>query len=108
MYSERTDVCAILVNKIVPNKKLINFANQSLAASVTPQVSRKPAKNINKKNLEVEVNRLRGKEELYKSSLKELRDEIKSSKSTINELEKEREEYKPSRGLYKRITDLEK
>ena len=58
--------------------------------------------------MEVEVNRLRGKEELYKSSLKELRDEIKSSKSTINELEKEREEYKPSRGLYKRITDLEK
>lgn len=56
----------------------------------------------------MEVNRLRGKEELYKSSLKELRDEIKSSKSTINELEKEREEYKPSRGLYKRITDLEK
>lgn len=63
---------------------------------------------MNKKNLEVEVNRLRGKEELYKSSLKELRDEIKSSKSTINELKKEREEYKPSRGLYKRITDLEK
>lgn len=56
----------------------------------------------------MEVNRLRGKEELYKSSLKELRDEIKSSKSTINELKKEREEYKPSRGLYKRITDLEK
>ena len=42
-------MCAILVNKIVPNKKLINFANQSLAASVTPQVSRKPAKNKQKK-----------------------------------------------------------
>ena len=63
---------------------------------------------MNKKDLEVEVHRLKGKEELHESSLKELRDEIKSSKSTINELEKEREEYKPSRGLYKRITDLEK
>ena len=63
---------------------------------------------MNKKNLEVEVNRLRGKEELYESSLKELRNEIKSLKSTISELKKEREEYKPSRVLYKRITDLEK
>ena len=34
------------------------------AASVTPQVSRKSAKTMNKKELGVEVNRLRGKEEL--------------------------------------------
>ena len=70
------------------------------AASVTPQVSRKSAKNMNKKELEVEVNRLQGKEDLYKSSLNELRDEINSLKSTINELKKEREWYKPSRGLH--------
>ena len=50
------------------------------AALVTPQVSRKLAKNMNKKELEVEVNRLRGK----------LRDEIKSLKSKIDELKKER------------------
>ena len=78
------------------------------AASVTPQVSRKLAKNMNKKELEAEVNRLRGKEELYKSSLNELRDEIKSLKSTIDELKKEREQYKPSKGLHKRVIDLEK
>ena len=45
---------------------------------------------MNKKELEAEVSRLSGKEELYKSSLKELRDEIKSLKSTIDELKKER------------------
>ena len=54
---------------------------------------------MNKKDLEVEVHRLKGKEELHESSLKELRDEIKSLKSTINELKKEREEYRPSRSL---------
>ena len=34
--------------------------------------------------------------------------EIKSFKSTINELKKERKQYKPPRGLRKRIIDLEK
>ena len=85
-----------------------NLANQlsytkstiTPAASVTPQVSRTSAKNMNKKELEVEVNRLRGKKGLYESSLNELRDEIKSLKSTIDELKKEREQYKPSRGLH--------
>ena len=37
-----------------------------------------------------------------------MRDEIKSLKSTINELKKEREQYKSSRGLHKRVIDLEK
>ena len=78
------------------------------AASVTPQVSRKPLKNLNKKELEMEANRLRGKERLYESSLNELRDEIKSLKSTIDELKKEKEQYKPSRALHKRVIDLEK
>ena len=93
-----------------------NLANQlsytkstiTPAASVTPQVSRTSAKNMNKKELEVEVNRLRGKKGLYESSLNELRDEIKSLKSTIDELKKEREQYKPSRGHHKRVIDLEK
>ena len=58
------------------------------AGSVTPSVPRKSAKNMNKKELEVEVNRLRGKEELYESSPKELTEEIKSLKSTIDELKK--------------------
>ena len=61
------------------------------AASVTPQVPTKSAKNMNQKELEKEVNRLRGKEEQHKSNLNELRDEIKSLKSTIDELKKERE-----------------
>ena len=78
------------------------------AASATPQVSRKSGKNMNKKELGVEVNRLRGKEELYKSNLNKLRDEIKSLKSRINELKKEREQYKSSRGLHKTVIDLEK
>ena len=78
------------------------------AASATPQVSRKSGKNMNKKELGVEVNRLRGKEGLYKSNLNKLRDEIKSLKSRINELKKEREQYKSSRGLHKRVIDLEK
>ena len=39
------------------------------AAKVTPKVSRKSAKNMKKKELEVEGNRLRGKEGLYESSL---------------------------------------
>ena len=43
---------------------------------------------MNKKEVEVEVNRPRGKEELYKSSPKELTEEIKSLKSTIDELKK--------------------
>ena len=49
------------------------------ATSDTPQVSRKLAKNMNKKKLEVEVNRFRGKEEPYESSLIELSNEIKSA-----------------------------
>ena len=43
------------------------------ATLVAPQLSRKSAKNMNIKELEVEVNRLRGKEELYESTLNELR-----------------------------------
>ena len=37
-----------------------------------------------------------------------MRDEKKSLKSTTDELKKEREQYKPSRGLHKRVIDLEK
>ena len=37
-----------------------------------------------------------------------MRDEIKSLKSTIDELKKEREQDRPFRGLHKRMIDLEK
>ena len=58
--------------------------------------------------MKVEVSRIRGKENLYESSLNELRDEMESLKSTIDELKKEREPYKPSRVLHKRVINLEK
>ena len=45
---------------------------------------------------------------LYELSLNEFKDEIKSLKTTIKEQEKEREQYNLSRGLHKRILDLEK
>ena len=45
---------------------------------------------------------------LYESSLNELKDEIKGLKMTIKKQEKEREQYNLSRGLHKRILDLEK
>ena len=79
------------------------------AASVRSQISsRKSEKNMNKKKLEGEVNQIRGKEELYKSSLNELKDEKKSLKETIEELKKERVQYNPARGVHKIISDLEK
>ena len=92
----------------MPTNHPTSISTITPTASVTPQVSRKSAKNMNKKELEVEVNRLRGKEGLYESSLNELRDELKSLKSTMHELKKEREQYKSSRGLHKRVIDLEK
>ena len=79
------------------------------AASVRPQISsRKLEKNMNKEELEGEVKQIRGKEELYESSLNELKDETKSLKETIEELKKERVRYNPSRGVHKIILDLEK
>ena len=61
------------------------------AASVTPQVlSKKSEKNMDKRELEGEVNQIKGKEELYKSSLNKLKDEMKGLKETIEELKKER------------------
>ena len=79
------------------------------AASVRPQISsRKLEKNMNKEELEGEVKQIRGKEELYKSNLNELKDETKSLKETIEELKKERVWYNPSRGVHKIILDLEK
>ena len=59
------------------------------AVTVTHQMSsRKSAKNMDKKELEVKFNRHTGKGRAIRSSLKELNDEIKGLKVTIEELKK--------------------